>query len=471
MPDPLDTLDLPPLDLGETMTMGSPPPQSAPNSKATAKQYAPLLALLPIAMAKGGQAGVAALLQGYQQARQQKAATTRQTGLDTEAQRRVNESERLRREQLAQQTTNNEAMRRQQLMQTFQGGLEKLDTPESVRAYMALMGPQAQAVGLRPEALDAFAMEAMTPTRLQQREASRVLEEAKKQYGEQASANVYTLKDGTAANWATLNQRAGVSLGSQGQTSGDDLRKSSIDVQAADALARGDMESYARLKRVADEMSGARRADQPPGTDPRKIATFNQIAGAFERSPLVRAADRTIVLSDAVREIDANPSDPASQLKLAYAYIQALDTYQSAVREGELQNLGMLGTRLQQWATELNKVAFEGAFIPPEVARNIAVSAKQLVQTIDAGRQRKAQEFRSRAQVSGVGDMWDAFVVGSAPPEPTTLAPPPTPRADRSRNRVLPPPSSGPRAGERRTAPDGRVAEWDGTGWKVVRTP
>jgi hypothetical protein len=127
----------------------------------------------------------------------------------------------------------------------------------------------------------------------------------------------------------------------------------------------------------------------------------------------VRAADRTIVLDQAIKQIEKNPSDPASQLNLAYSYIQALDTYQSAVREGELQNLGVLGTRLQQFALELNRVANEGAFLPPAVAKNIAESAKQLVSTIKAGSVAKRQEFRSRAQVSGVGEMWDQFVAGS----------------------------------------------------------
>lgn len=168
------------------------------------------------------------------------------------------------------------------------------------------------------------------------------------------------------------------------------------------------VEEYARIRGRADDRP---RVDTG-GQDPRKVATFNQIAGAYERSPLIRAADRTIVLGDAIKAIEANPSDPASQLSLAYSYIQALDTYQSAVREGELQNLGVLGTRLQQWATELNRVANEGAFLPPAVAKNIAASAKQLIQTIEAGRARKEQEFGSRAKVSGVGDMWDSFTGG-----------------------------------------------------------
>jgi hypothetical protein len=153
------------------------------------------------------------------------------------------------------------------------------------------------------------------------------------------------------------------------------------------------------------------------GRSPREVATFNQIAGAYERSPLIRAADRTIVLKDAAAAIRRNPQDAAQQLTLAYAFIQALDTYQSAVREGELQNLGMLGTRAQQLALEANRVITSGAFLPPGVARQIAESADQLVKTIEGGRAQKLREYASRAKVSGVGDMWEAFVAGFAQPQ------------------------------------------------------
>ena len=123
--------------------------------------------------------------------------------------------------------------------------------------------------------------------------------------------------------------------------------------------------------------------------------------------------DRSIVLKDAIKAIEKNPTDPAAQLSLAYSYIQALDTYQSAVREGELQNLGALGTRLQGFLVQLNKVANEGAFLPQGVALNIAANAKQLAATIEAGKASKEQEFKSRAQVSGVGEAWDQFRAGA----------------------------------------------------------
>jgi hypothetical protein len=170
----------------------------------------------------------------------------------------------------------------------------------------------------------------------------------------------------------------------------------------------------------------------------RRIGLFNRIADARERSPLVRAADRTIVLRDAAAAIDKNPTDPANQLNLAYSYIQALDTYQSAVREGELQNLGMLGTQLEQLGLQARRTVLEGAFMPPDVAKNIAASAKLLIGTIEQGQQVKSQEFRRRAEASGVGDLWDATYPSAAPTKNATpnpapqspAAPAPTPAPD-----------------------------------------
>ena len=63
------------------------------------------------------------------------------------------------------------------------------------------------------------------------------------------------------------------------------------------------------------------------------------------------------------------------------------------MREGELQNLGMLGTQLEQLGLQARRTILKGAFMPPEVARNIAASAKLLIKTIEDGRRAKSEEF------------------------------------------------------------------------------
>jgi hypothetical protein len=172
--------------------------------------------------------------------------------------------------------------------------------------------------------------------------------------------------------------------------------------------------------------------------DMRRIGMFNRIADAYERSPLVKAADRTIVLSNTAERIlkdNAAASNASTQLNLAYSYIQALDTYQSAVREGELANLGALGTKLEVIGANIirylpREAGGQGQVMSPQVAREIATEGKRLVELIESGRQRKASEFQRRANASGVADLWDATYPSAPPtttptstPAPSTTAP------------------------------------------------
>ena len=138
------------------------------------------------------------------------------------------------------------------------------------------------------------------------------------------------------------------------------------------------------------------------------------------------------------RRPSTRTSNPANQLNLAYSYIQALDTYQSAVREGELANLGMLGTQLEQLGLQARRTILEGAFMPPDVARNIAKSAKLLIQTIESGHRAKSEEFRRRAKASGVDDLWEATYPSA------TAIDAPVGRFTRKRNGLSAAPSSFP---------------------------
>jgi hypothetical protein len=324
-----------------------------------------------------------------------------------------------------------------------------------------LYGQQADAIGLGRGTLDAYAASVATPDKLQKKAAERRIDKLRAEHGakwmEEGAKFTYQMpgepqpitfetllkRDGRQRDQNAAQAPTGLSpiegtseyaivlrglMDEFAEKNGGRQPTASERIPLMEranrlAAAPADPELANLNKQIAELRLQTIRNGEQAGRSPREIATFNQIAGAYERSPLIRAADRTIVLSDAVASVERNPRDAASQLNLAYGYIQALDTYQSAVREGELTNLGVLGTRLENWRTQLNRVATEGAFLPPEVARAIAASAKQLVRTIESGRNRKQQEFRSRAKVSGVGDMWDQFAAGfgdgaAAPPPP-----------------------------------------------------
>ena len=185
------------------------------------------------------------------------------------------------------------------------------------------------------------------------------------------------------------------------------------------------------------------------GYTPKQIITFNQLRGSMERSPLVKAADRTIILDKAVQDIKADPAAPASQLNLAYAYIQGLDTYQSAVREGELGNLGVLGTMWENLGVQMKRVlpkemGGEGAFLPPNVALQIADSAERMSQTIRQGAENKKREYGEAARVSNIGPMWQDYMGGvgtTSTAPPLGGAPPPGPGGAPPAPGAQPPPA------------------------------
>jgi hypothetical protein len=423
-----------------------PAPGAAPEKKGFDR--AKLMRLIPLvaAAAKGGPGAMEGLLQGYQQAAAQKAQqaqqqqqTDRQARMDDRLLQNDQFSQNLQTQQFAHtqdQLAFQQEKARADLAQEFGKALQDLDDPEAVRALTQMYEARGRALGVRPGTFEQTAMQVVKPSTLERRSAEKKVNALKGQFGVEKwmteGAKFTHVVNGRSMSFGELLSAAGmVPDPNAAQAPGDDdfgvpgtaeysiyLRGLISEFKAKNGRLPDESERVALMDRanaktVAPQRTPISLQIGAGGVTPQQNATFQQIAGAYERSPLVRAADRTIVLDQAIKQIEKNPSDPAAQLNLAYSYIQALDTYQSAVREGELQNLGVLGTRLQQFALELNRVANEGAFLPPAVAKNIATNAKTLVSTIKAGSVAKRQEFRSRAQVSGVGEMWDQFVAGS----------------------------------------------------------
>lgn len=144
------------------------------------------------------------------------------------------------------------------------------------------------------------------------------------------------------------------------------------------------------------------------GMTSQQATLFNSLAQQQDKSPLIAAADRTIVLKNTIEQIKQNPSDPTLQLNLGYAYIQALDTYQSAVREGELTNLNTIDSQIGQLQNSIAKIQ-NGQNVRPEVALKIAGAADSIVQAINQGARAKAQSFAARANTLGIGDAWNSY--------------------------------------------------------------
>lgn len=141
---------------------------------------------------------------------------------------------------------------------------------------------------------------------------------------------------------------------------------------------------------------------------------LNSIINKYNASPLIAAADRTVVLKNVVQQIQKNPENGPLQLSLVYSYIQALDTYQSAVREGELALVNSIDSKAGKISNYVQQIQ-NGQIVRPEVAKEIAATAQQLVDTISTAAQQKAASFRSQANTFGFGEAWDKYIGGFQP--------------------------------------------------------
>jgi hypothetical protein len=151
----------------------------------------------------------------------------------------------------------------------------------------------------------------------------------------------------------------------------------------------------------------------------QQTQTFNTIVGKYNSSPLVLAKDRTPVLKSAIDAIRKDPGNAALQLTLGYSYVQALDTYQSAVREGELSNLNSIDSKVGEIQKSISQIT-SGKIIRSNVALQIADAAQRIVDAIDSAASTKMKSFESQANVAGVGDQWNQYVAGFQSPSTGT---------------------------------------------------
>jgi hypothetical protein len=152
------------------------------------------------------------------------------------------------------------------------------------------------------------------------------------------------------------------------------------------------------------------------GLTPAKTTAFNQIVTKYSASPLIAASDRTIVLKNAAKQVKEDPQNGAKQLSLVYSYVQALDTYQSAVREGELDLVNSIDSKVGQLSNYVQQIQ-NGQIVRPDVIKNIADVADNLAKTIDEGAAQKQKMYKSQAEVNGISDAWNKFTSGFTTPE------------------------------------------------------
>lgn len=151
---------------------------------------------------------------------------------------------------------------------------------------------------------------------------------------------------------------------------------------------------------------------------PGQLSAFNSIVDKYNKSPLVAANDRTVPLRAISEELKKDPKNAALQVSFIYSFIQALDTYQSAVREGEIAILG--GT--QGLADKIRNVPdqiSQGTILTPEVLNKYISAADLLRTSLNEAAESKKKQYGSQAAVAGVGDAWTEYIGGYSTETPT----------------------------------------------------
>jgi len=151
----------------------------------------------------------------------------------------------------------------------------------------------------------------------------------------------------------------------------------SLDLQAADALAKGDMVTYQRLLKVKKEMGQADdrpRAAPVVGPEGLPAATMRRVDAKSKAFELLPAVKNTQKMSEAVgfaNALDVNTKNPADDQALIYAYAKAMDP-DSVVREGEYATVQKYA---QSWAQSFGfnaaRVFSNVAFLTPEARQNM----------------------------------------------------------------------------------------------------
>lgn len=171
-----------------------------------------------------------------------------------------------------------------------------------------------------------------------------------------------------------------------------------------------------------DTMAVEASRQSKPELSAGQTSAFNSIVSNMNRSPLMAAADRVPVLQDSIVKVRANPSDAALQLNLVYSYIQALDTYQSAVREGELALVNSIDSKVGQFSNYVTQIQ-DGQLVRPEVVKQMADAAENIVNTINGAAKNKAKSYESQANAQGLGEIWKRYQSGYSPSYNQTSAP------------------------------------------------
>ena len=144
------------------------------------------------------------------------------------------------------------------------------------------------------------------------------------------------------------------------------------------------------------------------GMNSKQVAIFNSLVDKQNKSPLIAANDRAGVLKDVTSALKKDPTNAALQVSFIYSMIQALDTYQSAVREGEIGLLASTQGVGDKITNILPKVQGGNPLSENKINEYINV-ANLLTSSIEKAAQKKKDAFTAQANIAGVGGAFNEY--------------------------------------------------------------
>lgn len=176
----------------------------------------------------------------------------------------------------------------------------------------------------------------------------------------------------------------------------------------AAGLAPMDFNQYQTVDANRRKSIAAAGVANDSGLNPKQVTIFNGIVDKQNKSPLIAANDRAVVLRDVAASLKADPKNAALQVSFIYSMIQALDTYQSAVREGEI---GLLSSTqgLGDKISNLPDKIMAGTPLSTNKVNEYLGVARLLTDSINSAAEKKRQGFAAQAKVAGVGGAFDEY--------------------------------------------------------------
>lgn len=368
------------------------PVSGAFDQRAAMKDFAPLLALLPVAAARGGQGAVAALLRGFHSARTQAFQQDRLTAQDSRAAAQQQSLEQYRRDQIEQQRL----ARQQQLRSQFATGLQGLENEDAINAYLQFFYPQADALGVGRADLDSLAMQTVKPSTLQKKAAEKRITALKAQFGQDKwmseGAKFLHEVNGERVPFDELLRRAGMvpDPAAPAQAPQSSIAPDvPLDRQHAMAVASGNEALAKQIEHAISRQDAARRDPRDPvlaelarirldqqktaGTQlpPNVQRRVDAKARAFDAHPIAKRASTMAEAASFASGLDQNTTNPSDDQALIYAFAKTMDP-ESVVREGEYATVQR---HAQSWAEKFGfdvaRIFSNTIFLTPQARANM----------------------------------------------------------------------------------------------------